>query len=89
MENQEVLIKALNEKIKKSVKDNLIQYQQIFKKGGKVKFKKPLIKKSNVGKFTDYCGGKVTNACIAKGKASSSKKIRKRATFAENVRKWN
>ena len=46
------------------------------------------IKKENRGKFTDYCGGKVTSACIAKGKSSSNPAIRKRATFAANARKW-
>ncbi|MBO7734639.1 MAG: hypothetical protein J6S67_18915 [Methanobrevibacter sp.] len=46
------------------------------------------IKKENRGKFTDYCGGKVTSACIAKGKASSDPAVRKRATFAANARKW-
>ena len=46
------------------------------------------IKKENRGKFTDYCGGKVTSECIAKGKRSSNPAIRKRATFAANARKW-
>ena len=46
------------------------------------------IKKKNRGKFTDYCGGKVTSECIARGKASSNPAIRKRATFAANARKW-
>ena len=46
------------------------------------------IKKENKGKFTDYCGGKVTSECISKGKNSSSATIRKRATFAANARKW-
>ena len=46
------------------------------------------IKKKNRGKFTDYCGGKVTSECIARGKASSNPTIRKRATFAANARKW-
>lgn len=54
-----------------------------FKKGGKIH-----IKKENRGKFTDYCGGKVTSECIARGKASSNPTIRKRATFAANSRKW-
>ena len=44
------------------------------------------IKKENKGKFTDYCGGKVTSACIAKGKNSSDPAVRKRATFADNAR---
>lgn len=47
------------------------------------------IKKSNKGKFTSYCGGKVTEDCIQKGKNSPSAKIRKQATFAANARKWN
>lgn len=47
------------------------------------------IKKANRGKFTDYCGGKVTDECIQKAKHSSSPKLRKRATFAQNARKWN
>lgn len=47
------------------------------------------IKKKNKGKFTEYCGGKVTDKCIQKAKHSSNPKLRKRATFAENARKWN
>lgn len=46
------------------------------------------IKPENKGKFTSYCGGKVTEECIQKGKHSSSAAIRKRATFAANARKW-
>lgn len=53
------------------------------KNGSKIK-----IKKENRGKFTEYCGGKVTQECINKGKHSSDPKIRKRATFADNARKW-
>lgn len=52
-------------------------------KGGKIE-----IKPENRGKFTDYCGGKVTQDCITKGKNSKDPKIRKRATFADNARKW-
>ena len=55
-----------------------------FKKGNKIK-----IKKENVGSFTKYCGGNVTEACIQKGKNSPSPKIRKKATFAANARKWS
>lgn len=55
----------------------------VFAKGGKIH-----IKKANRGKFTDYCGGKVTSECIARGKKSSSPAVRKRATFAANARKW-
>ena len=54
----------------------------ILKKGG------IHIKKKNRGKFTDYCGGKVTQECIQRGKNSSNPTIRKRATFADNARHW-
>lgn len=46
------------------------------------------IKKKNRGSFTEYCGGKVTDACIQKAKNSSSSAIRKKAVFAENARGW-
>lgn len=47
------------------------------------------IKPENKGKFTDYCGGKVTGDCIEKGLDSPSSVIRKRAQFAKNARSWN
>lgn len=53
------------------------------KEGSKIQ-----IKKKNRGKFTDYCGGKVTDACIQQGKKSPNPTIRKRATFAANARTW-
>lgn len=56
---------------------------QSLKKGGEIH-----IKKENRGKFTSYCGGKVTSECIARGKNSPNPAIRKRATFAANARKW-
>ena len=46
------------------------------------------IKKKNRGKFTEYCGGEVTDECIQKAKKSKNPKLRKRATFAANARKW-
>lgn len=46
------------------------------------------IKPSHKGLFTEYCGGNVTSECIARGKRSSDPKIRKRANFAANVRKF-
>ena len=72
----------------KSVMDKLSNVERVdaieaFKKGNKIH-----IKKENRGKFTDYCGGKVTSECIQRGKNSSDPKIRKRATFAANARKW-
>lgn len=56
----------------------------MFAKGGKIH-----IKKANRGKFTEYCGGKVTSGCIARGKKSRSAAVRKRAAFAANARKWH
>ena len=74
--------------VNKSVIDKLSNVERVdaieaFKKGNKIH-----IKKENRGKFTDYCGGKVTSECIQRGKNSSDPKIRKRATFAANARKW-
>lgn len=54
-----------------------------LKKGSKIH-----IKKSQRGSFTSYCGGKVTNECIQRGKNSPNPKIRKKATFAANARTW-
>lgn len=54
-----------------------------FAKGGKIH-----IKPENRGKFTKYCGGKVTSECIARGKRSSDPAVRKRAVFAQNARKF-
>ena len=55
--------------------------------------KKIKIKDSKKGTFTKYCKNKgykgVTSKCIAEGKKSKSKAIRKKATFAQNSRKWN
>lgn len=54
-----------------------------FKKGSKIH-----IKESQKGSFTKYCNGKVTNECIQKGKNSPDPKIRKKAVFAQNSRRW-
>lgn len=70
--------------IESSFQKHEIDAIERFKKGNKIK-----IKKENVGSFTRYCGGNVTEACIQKGKNSSNPKIRKKATFAANSRKWN
>ena len=47
------------------------------------------IKKKNRGKFTEYCGGEVTDECINRAKKSKNPKLRKRATFAANSRRWS
>ena len=61
----------------------LISRAHKYKSGNKIH-----IKKANRGKFTEYCGGKVTQECINRGKNSPDPKIRKRATFAQNSRRW-
>ena len=39
------------------------------------------------GSFRKYCGGKVTKACIERGKRSPNPKVRRRAHLAETLRK--
>lgn len=56
---------------------------EMFKKGHKIH-----IKKKNRGSFTRWCGGNVTEECIRRGKNSSNPAIRKKATFAQNARRW-
>lgn len=56
---------------------------QFLKKGNRIH-----IKEKNKGKFTSYCGGKVTDECIRKAKNSGNPTLVKRATFAQNSRKW-
>lgn len=51
------------------------------------KVNKSMEQKGTKGAFTEYCGGKVTQACIEKGKKSSNPTIRKRAVLAETFRK--
>lgn len=43
-------------------------------------------RRGTVGSFTKYCGGNVTNECIARGLNSPSEAIRKKARFAKAVR---
>ena len=66
---------------KQGGKMNIIEF---LKKGSGIH-----IKKKNRGKFTSYCGGKVTDECIRKAKASGNPTLVKRATFAQNSRRWS
>ncbi len=59
------------------------QHFPVYETGNKIK-----IKDKNKGSFTRYCGGNVTEECIRKGKNSNNPKIRKKAIFAQNARKW-
>ena len=81
----DVIKKFKNRKISDRLLNELDQSNGIesSKKGSKIH-----IKKENRGKFSDYCGGKVTEECIQRGKNSPNPTIRKRATFAKNVRAW-
>ena len=60
------------------------------KRKGKLKIN---IKPSMQGSFTAWCKrqgfGGVTSECITKGLASKDPRIRKKANFARNARKWN
>lgn len=77
-------MKALNESKLTSLPNSFSSPElNTFAKGGRIH-----IKPENRGKFTEYCGGKVTSECIAKGKRSSDPAVRNRATFAANASKW-
>lgn len=58
-------------------------FLNFYKNGNRIQ-----IKKQNIGSFTKYCNGRVTEECIKKGKNSSDPKIRKKAVFAQNARSW-
>ena len=80
-------------KINTNIQNTTQEFIPHKKQGGKMNILEFLkngsgihIKKKNRGKFTSYCGGKVTDECIQKGKNSSNPAIRKRATFADNAR---
>ena len=63
--------------------DKINKLTEKLKKGSKIH-----IKESQKGSFTKYCNGKVTEECIQRGKNSPDPRIRKKATFAANARKW-
>ena len=80
----EVVGNGFNQVFPMVQQEQTVQAANIAKDGGGIH-----IKKKNRGKFTEYCGGKVTSECIARGKRSSNPTTRKRATFAQNARNWN
>ena len=90
LERESMLANAAAEARAINARDTIMsnEYSNLMKNivagGGRIH-----IKPQNRGKFTEYCGGKVTEECIARGKRSSSPTIRKRATFAANARKWH
>lgn len=61
----------------------ILELVDLMKNGSKIH-----IKESQKGSFTSYCGGKVTDECIRRGKNSPDPKIRRKATFAQNARHW-
>lgn len=88
----EQIVTKLKEQISKMSSDDIAylkcggKMKKLMKKGGKPKIH---IKESQKGSFTSYCGGKVTNECIQRGKNSPNPKIRKKAIFAQNSRRWS
>ena len=76
-------IKALKRALEEvAMNDNNTNDKNLIAKNGA----KIHIKKENRGKFTEYCGGKVTQECINRAKRSGNKTLVKRATFADNAR---
>lgn len=74
--------KLFNIKVNELLNNSALNTYTIYlKKGNAIH-----IKKVNKGKFTEYCGGKVTDECIERGKNSPDPKVRKRAIFAQNFR---
>lgn len=72
-----------------SIMQSLIQEVPQMKQGGQNWMKearKSMERKGTVGKFTEYCGGKVTADCIERGLNSPDEKVRKRAAFAKAAR---
>ena len=65
-------------------------HAKMLKAGGKSGIH---IKENMEGTFTEWCGRHgydgVTAECISAGKSSNDPRIRKKATFAANARKWN
>jgi len=62
---------------------------EMYKKGGNwiQAANKKMKAKGTKGAFTEYCGGKVTEACIQRGLNSPDPTIRKRAAFAKAMHK--
>lgn len=75
-------IKRIKRALKEVAYNDSVQDSPLYAKTG-IK-----IKKKNRGKFTEYCGGNVTQECINRAKNSGNKRLIKRAVFAENARKW-
>jgi len=55
----------------------------------KSKKEKWIPKNMDEGSFTEYCGGKVTEECIERGKNSPNKKTKQRANLADTFRHMN
>ena len=89
IDKNKILYNFFNDNLNHIFNDSTDTYKyhnniKLYKRGSKIQ-----IKKSNRGKFTEYCGGKVTEECINKAKNSENKKLIKRAVFAQNARRWN
>jgi hypothetical protein len=72
--------------IMKSIGQETPQFKQGGSKNWIQKANRSMKRKGTVGKFTEYCGGKVTADCIERGLNSPDPDVRKRATFAKSMR---
>lgn len=84
--------KAEDEFTMERLKEYVRNYNEAKERNGRTQFfkngRKIHIKESQKGSFTRYCGGNVTQECINRAKASGNSRLVKKATFAENARKW-
>jgi hypothetical protein len=71
-----------------AIRESINQEMPEFKKGGgwMKEARSSMNRKGTVGKFTEYCGGRVTNDCIERGLNSPDETVRKRAQFAKAAR---
>tara|TARA_R110002110_G_scaffold76049_2_gene200605 strand:+ start:2295 stop:2834 length:540 start_codon:yes stop_codon:yes gene_type:complete len=77
--------KLTKQQLKQIVHEELAGVLSEKKDGGFVKAAKEIEKKGTEGEFTEYCGGKVTDACIEKGLKAGGKRA-KQASFAKAAR---
>jgi hypothetical protein len=77
--------KLTKQQLKQVVREELTGVLGEKKDGGFVKAAKEIEKKGTEGEFTEYCGGKVTDACIEKGLKAGGKRA-KQAAFAKAAR---
>lgn len=83
MEDEEIADQVA---IMKAIGQEVPQFKEGGAKNWIQKANKSMKRRGTVGKFTEYCGGKVTADCIERGLNSPDPKVRKRAAFAKSMR---